>query len=78
MSYKQLSWKFMLLMMCSGLLTCLLILFILYIQQGYLKNSEIISVIIAFILSCLLLILGRRSFQKNFCRDDTPDKNNKQ
>lgn len=75
MSYKQLSWKFMLLMMCSGLVICLLILLTLCKQRGFLKNIEIIGVIIAFILSCLLLILGRRSFQKNFCRENSTDKN---
>jgi 4-amino-4-deoxy-L-arabinose transferase-like glycosyltransferase len=74
MSYKQLSWKFMLLMMGSGLLTCLLILFILYKQRGYLTNTEILAVIITFVISCLLLILGRRSFQKNFCKGDSINK----
>jgi len=65
MSYKQVSLKFMLFMMGSGLVTCLLILFILYKQRGYLKNTEIIGVIIAFILSCLILVLTHRSFRKN-------------
>ena len=55
----------MLFMMGSGLVTCLLILFILYKQRGYLKNTEIIGVIIAFILSCLILVLTHRSFRKN-------------
>ena len=64
----------MLFLMGSGLVPCLLILFILYKQRGYLKHTEIIAVIIAFVLGCLLLILGRRSFQKNFCSEDSPDK----
>jgi hypothetical protein len=78
MSYKQVSWKFILLMMGSGLLTCILILFVLHRQQGYLKNSEILAVITTFVVSCPLLVLGHISFRKNLCRDDTHDKNNKQ
>jgi Na+/melibiose symporter-like transporter len=75
MSYKQVSWKFMLGMMGSGLVTCLLILFMLYKQRGYLKNTEIITVIIVFIVSCLILLLSRLSFQKNFYRKNSTDKN---
>ena len=74
MSCKQVSWKFMLFMMGSGLITCLLILFVLYKQRGYLKNTEIIGITIVFILSCLILVLTHLSFQKNMRVENTTKK----
>jgi len=65
MRNKEVSWKFMLCIMGSGLVTCMLILFILYKQRGYLKNTEIIGVIVAFTLSCLILFFTHRFFRKD-------------
>lgn len=72
MRNKQVSWKFILCIMGSGMVTCMLILFILYKQRGYLKNTDIIGVIVAFTLSCLILSLTHRFLRQDINKKDSP------
>jgi hypothetical protein len=74
MRNRGMTWRFMLCMMASGLITCLLVLCVLYVQRGYLKRSEIIGATGALVFSCLLLVLAGRSFRKDTPNVNSPDK----
>jgi len=79
MYYKGLTWKFKLLLMSGCLVIGPLVLFSFYKEHGHLPNIVIIGVIIASIFSCLLIVLGDRSWRKYFMsKETTPEKNDKQ
>jgi hypothetical protein len=52
--------RLMLGLMISGVLTCLLILLVLYIERGRLDRKLVIAVAVAYALCCLLLLALNR------------------
>jgi len=75
MYYQGLTWKFKLLMMLGFFTIGLLVPFSYYKEHGYLPNSVIAGVVVGPIFGCLLMILGDRSWRKNYmCKETTTDK----
>ena len=79
MHYKGLSWKFKLLLMSNCLVIGPLVLFSFYKEHGHLSNSVIAGVVIASLFGCLLIVLGERSWRKNYMsKETTTDKDDEQ
>ena len=76
MYYQGLTWKFKLLLMSGCLVIGPLVLFLFHKEHGHLPNIVIIGVIIASIFSCLLIVLGDRSWRKYFMNQEASHDNN--
>ncbi|MGD2095336.1 MAG: hypothetical protein PVH77_10050 [Phycisphaerales bacterium] len=74
MPNKGLTWKYILFLMANGLVTCLLVLFVLYKRRGHFSYLDIIAVTFAFVFSCSLLLILSRPWQKVRVEDDLPQK----
>ena len=77
MPYKRLTWKFKLFLIVSAFLISLGILYVKYIDHGYLPSYAIKGVSVSFIIVCLFLVLCDRSLGKYYMnKEDSSDKDN--
>lgn len=61
MTQKPLTWKFLVLMMLSGLPVCGLILLIIYDNTGRIGRAAIAAVTVGYVASCVLLVIFARA-----------------
>lgn len=61
MSRRQLTWKYLIYMMVSGLPACGLVLLIIQAQTGRIGSTAIVATIIGYVVCCALLIVFARS-----------------